>query len=151
MLIKNRAIILFFSLSLSVMFFYLETVHEYFFKWYSRAINIVPIIEKQKTLSFLFVIYLLIVGVFLLYRRKSDINKVLRVYIYLLLPYLVSTIAWCFIDYSNNKTHHKMADRKIVTTSDLLILSYILHFVFIIPIISYPIDYILRMILFRKK
>lgn len=151
MLIKNRAIILFFSLSLSVIFFYLETVNEYFFKWYSRAINIVPIIEKQKILSFLFIIYLFIVGVFLLYRHKSDINKELRIYIYLLLPYLISTIVWFFIDYPKNKTHHEIADRKIVAISDLLMVSYVLHFVFIIPIISYPVDYILRMILFRKK
>lgn len=148
MLIKNKFLILFLSLSLSVAFFYLETVHEYFFKFYPHTINSKLVIEYQKTLSLALSIYLIALFAFVIYASRKDlkINKTYRLGAYILIPYLINISVWGFSEFQTIKYRQVS-----VMISDLLIVSYVIHFVFLIPIMAYLADYMIRNMAFRSK
>lgn len=147
-LIKNRFLILFLSLSLSVAFFYLETVHEYFFKFYPHAVNSKLAIEYQKMFSLALTVYLIALFIFVIYasRKQLKTNKKYRLVAYVLMPYLINVIVWGFNEFQTNRY-----TQLSVIITDLFISSYVIHFVFLIPIMAYLSDYGIRSIIFRNK
>jgi len=146
--IKNRFLILFLSLSLSVAFFYLETVHEYFFKFYPHAINSKLAIEYQKTFSLALFIYLIAFLFFVIYASQKElkINKKYRLVAYILVPYLINISVWGINEFQPNR--YTLTSKML---SDLFITSYIIHFIFLIPIVAYLADYVIRNMVFRNK
>lgn len=85
------------SLSLGILFYYLEMVHEFFFRLYPKAINTVPIFQHQTLLSLIFAIYLLSIAPLFFLFIKNKMNNGYRFLFYIVLPYILSVIAW----YSN--------------------------------------------------
>ena len=57
--IKN-SVILCLSLFISIIFYYLEMVHEYFFKIYSHALNKIPVFECNAWISLVFLFYFIL-------------------------------------------------------------------------------------------
>lgn len=139
---KHKVLILYFSLSLSIAFFYFETVHQYFFRFYPHSVNIDLIIDDQATLSLCFLIYLFFLSIFFIYKTDFKITSLFRFNIYFLLPYLICTFFWIL------NSHNRNSEFLI---SDWLVNSYIIHFVFVITLLSYFFDYILRVLVFRSK
>lgn len=139
---KHKVLILYFSLSLSIAFFYFETVHQYFFRFYPHSVNIDLIIDDQATLSLCFLIYLFFLSIFFIYKTDFKITSLFRFNIYFLLPYLICTSFWIL------NSHNRNSEFLI---SDWLVNSYIIHFVFVITLLSYFFDYILRVLVFRSK
>lgn len=136
-LIKSNFFISLISLFISIVLFYLETVHEYFFKLYPHSVNSKIVIEIQKLLSYSFFCYLILLTLATTFFIKNvKFNKKHRFILYFVIPYIINIIVWYFngyqaINYRNNS----------VMISDFLFTSYILHFVFVIPIIAYILDY----------
>lgn len=139
---KHKVLILYSSLSLSIAFFYFETVHQYFFRFYPHSVNIDLIIDDQATLSLCFLIYLFFLSIFFIYKTDFKITSLFRFNIYFLLPYLICTSFWIL------NSHNRNSEFLI---SDWLVNSYIIHFVFVITLLSYFFDYILRVLVFRSK
>ena len=84
MLIKSSFFITLISLFISIVVFYLETVHEFFFKLYPYSVNSKIVIEIQKILSYSFFSYLIplaLITLFFIKKINFDKNSVLS-YIY---------------------------------------------------------------------
>lgn len=140
MLIKSSFFITLISLFISVVVFYLETVHEFFFKLYPHSVNAKIVIEIQKILSYSFFSYLIALALItLFFIKKINFNKKFRFIIYLLIPYIINMIVWYFNGYQ--VINYKYTS---VMVTDFLFISYIIHFIFIIPIIAYILDYTFR-------
>lgn len=139
---KYKVLILYFSLSLSTAFFYFETVHQYFFRFYPHSVNVNLVIGAQTTLSLYFLIYLFILSILFIYKTDLKITPKFRFIIYFLLPYLICIFVWILNSHNRNSEF---------LVSDWLINSYIIHFVFVITLLSYFVDYILRVLVFRSK
>ncbi|AZG99024.1 sodium:solute symporter [Proteus mirabilis] len=140
MLIKSSFFITLISLFISIVVFYLETVHEFFFKLYPHSVNAKIVIEIQKILSYSFFSYLIALALItLFFIKKINFNKKFRFIIYLLIPYIINMIVWYFNGYQ--VINYKYTS---VMVTDFLFISYIIHFIFIIPIIAYILDYTFR-------
>lgn len=140
MLIKSSFFITLISLFISIVVFYLETVHEFFFKLYPHSVNAKIVIEIQKILSYSFFSYLIALALITpFFIKKINFNKKFRFIIYLLIPYIINMIVWYFNGYQ--VINYKYTS---VMVTDFLFISYIIHFIFIIPIIAYILDYTFR-------
>ncbi len=143
-LIKSNFLITLISLFISIVCFYLETVHEYFFKLYPHSVDSKIVIEIQKLLALSFFSYLIALALIMpFFIKKISFNKKNRFILYFLIPYLINMIVWYFNGYQTINYKYNS-----VMISDFFFTSYILHFVFIIPIIAYILDYTFR---FRIK
>lgn len=140
--IKYKVLILYFSLSLSTLFFYLETVHQYFFRFYPYSLNVNLVIKTQSYLSFYLFIYLFILSVFFIFKTDFKYTSLFKFNVYFLFPYLICIFYWLLSSHDRNSEF---------SVSDWLVNSYIIHFVFLITLLSYFIDYILRVLVFRNK
>lgn len=144
MLIKSNFFITLISLFISIIFFYLEKVHEFFFKLYPHSVNSKIVIEIQKSLSYSFSLYLIALALIMpLFFKKININMLHRFIIYFLIPYIINLIVWYFNGYQTNIYKYNS-----VMISDFFFTSYVIHFIFIIPIVAYLLDYTFR---FRIK
>ncbi len=133
MLIKSSFFITLISLFISIVVFYLETVHEFFFKLYPYSVNSKIVIEIQKILSYSFFSYLIALALItLFFIKKINFDKKFRFIIYLLIPYIINMIVWYFNGYQ--VINYKYTS---VMVTDFLFISYVIHFIFIIPIIAY--------------
>ncbi len=140
MLIKSSFFITLISLFISIVVFYLETVHEFFFKLYPYSVNSIIVIEIQKILSYSFFSYLIALALItLFFIKKINFDKKFRFIIYLLIPYIINMIVWYFNGYQ--VINYKYTS---VMVTDFLFISYVIHFIFIIPIIAYILDYTFR-------
>lgn len=140
MLIKSSFFITLISLFISIVVFYLETVHEFFFKLYPYSVNAKIVIEIQKILSYSFFSYLIALALItLFFIKKINFDKKFRFIIYLLIPYIINMIVWYFNGYQ--VINYKYTS---VMVTDFLFISYVIHFIFIIPIIAYILDYTFR-------
>lgn len=139
---KYKVLILYFSLSISISFFYFETVHQYFFRFYPRSVNANLVIGSQTLLSFFYFIYLFSLSVLFIVKSDFKCNSLFRFISYFLIPYFICVLVW-IINSSNRNSEFSV--------SDWLVNSYIIHFVFVITILSYIVDYIFRALLFRNK
>ncbi|ARX34310.1 sodium:solute symporter [Proteus mirabilis] len=140
MLIKSSFFITLISLFISIVVFYLETVHEFFFKLYPYSVNSKIVIEIQKILSYSFFSYLIALALItLFFIKKINFDKKFRFIIYLLIPYIINMIVWYFNGYQ--VINYKYTS---VMVTDFLFISYVIHFIFIIPIIAYILDYTFR-------
>ncbi len=139
-LIKSSFFITLISLFISIVVFYLETVHEFFFKLYPYSVNSKIVIEIQKILSYSFFSYLIALALItLFFIKKINFDKKFRFIIYLLIPYIINMIVWYFNGYQ--VINYKYTS---VMVTDFLFISYVIHFIFIIPIIAYILDYTFR-------
>lgn len=145
---KLKLAISYFSLLFSVLFFYLELVHEYFFRFYPVSVNSNLIIPSIKSISYFLFVYLAFLCAFIVFSSKKSlmISKRYRLTIYFLIPYWINIVVWFS---SGNIMNSSM--RFSVVFSDIFITSYIIQFVFLITLIAYLIDYLLRLIIFRNK
>ena len=140
MLIKSSFFITLISLFISIVVFYLETVHEFFFKLYPYSVNSKIDIEIQKILSYSFFSYLIALALItLFFIKKINFDKKFRFIIYLLIPYIINMIVWYFNGYQ--VINYKYTS---VMVTDFLFISYVIHFIFIITIIAYILDYTFR-------
>lgn len=145
---KLKLAISYFSLLFSVLFFYLELVHEYFFRFYPVSVNSNLIIPSIKSISYSLFVYLAFLCVFIVFLSKKSfiISKRYRLTIYFLIPYWINIVVWFS---SGNIMNSSM--RFSVVFSDIFITSYIIQFVFLVTLIAYLVDYLFRLIVFRNK
>ncbi len=145
---KLKLAISYFSLLLGVLFFYLELVHEYFFRFYPVSVNSNLIIPSMKSMSYALFVFLAFLCVFIVFSsiKSLMISKKYRLIIYFLIPYWINIVVWLSNDNVTNGTM-----RFSVILSDIFITSYIIQFVFLITLFSYLVDYLLRLIIFRNK
>lgn len=145
---KLKLAISYFSLLFGILFFYLELVHEYFFRFYPVSVNSNLIIPSIKSMSYSLFAYLAFLCVFIVFSsiKSLMISKKDRLIIYFLIPYWINIVVWLS---NNNVTNGTM--RFSVILSDIFITSYIIQFVFLITLFSYLVDYLLRLIIFRNK
>lgn len=145
---KLKLAISYFSLLFGVLFFYLELVHEYFFRFYPVSVNSNLIIPSIKSMSYSLFVYLAFLCVFIVFSsiKSLMISKKYRLIIYFLIPYWINIVVWLSNDNVTNGTM-----RFSVILSDIFITSYIIQFVFFITLFSYLVDYLLRLIIFRNK
>ncbi len=135
------------SLCLSVLFYYLEMVHEFFFRLYPRAINTVPFFQYQTLLSIVFAIYLLSIAPLFFFCIKNKMNNRYRLLFYIVLPYILSVITWYINIYIDIPTHYFKNGSITGVLSHMFMTSYIIHGVFLIPIVAYIADFLLRKML----
>ncbi len=145
---KLKLVISYFSLLFGILFFYLELVHEYFFRFYPVSVNSNLIIPSIKSMSYSLFAYLAFLCVFIVFSsiKSLMISKKDRLIIYFLIPYWINIVVWLSNDNVTNGTM-----RFSVILSDIFITSYIIQFVFLITLFSYLVDYLLRLIIFRNK
>lgn len=145
---KLKLAISYFSLLFGILFFYLELVHEYFFRFYPVSVNSNLIIPSIKSISYSLFAYLAFLCVFIVFSsiKSLMISKKDRLIIYFLIPYWINIVVWLSNDNVTNGTM-----RFSVILSDIFITSYIIQFVFLITLFSYLVDYLLRLIIFRNK
>ncbi len=145
---KLKLAISYFSLLFGILFFYLELVHEYFFRFYPVSVNSNLIIPSIKSMSYSLFVYLAFLCVFIVFSsiKSLMISKKYRLIIYFLIPYWINIVVWLSNDNVTNGTM-----RFSVILSDIFITSYIIQFVFFITLFSYLVDYLLRLIIFRNK
>lgn len=145
---KLKLAISYFSLLFGILFFYLELVHEYFFRFYPVSVNSNLIIPSIKSMSYSLFAYLAFLCVFIVFSsiKSLMISKKDRLIIYFLIPYWINIVVWLSNDNVTNGTM-----RFSVILSDIFITSYIIQFVFLITLFSYLVDYLLRLIIFRNK
>ncbi len=97
-------------------------------------------IEIQKILSYSFFSYLIAFALItLFFIKKINFDKKFRFIIYLLIPYIINMIVWYFNGYQ--VINYKYTS---VMVTDFLFISYVIHFIFIITIIAYILDYTFR-------
>lgn len=145
---KLKLAISYFSLLFGILFFYLELVYEYFFRFYPVSVNSNLIIPSIKSMSYSLFAYLAFLCVFIVFSsiKSLMISKKYRLIIYFLIPYWINIVVWLSNDNVTNGTM-----RFSVILSDIFITSYIIQFVFLISLFSYLVDYLLRLIIFRNK
>lgn len=135
------------SLSLGILFYYLEMVHEFFFRLYPKAMNTVPIFQHQILLSIIFAIYLLsIAPLFFLY-IKNKMNNGYRFLFYIVLPYILSVITWYINIYIASPNQFSSIGSTTGVFGHIFMTSYVIHGVFLIPIVAYLADFSLRKVL----
>lgn len=132
------------SLSLGILFYYLEMVHEFFFRLYPKAINTVPIFQHQKLLSLIFAIYLLSIAPLFFFYIKNKMNNGYRFLFYIVLPYILSVIAWYINIYITNPSQYSSNGSTTGVLGHMFMTSYVIHGVFLIPIVAYVTDLSLR-------
>lgn len=135
------------SLFLGILFYYLEMVHEFFFRLYPKAINTVPIFQHQTLLSLIFAIYLLSIASLFFLCIKNKINNGYRFLFYIVLPYILSVIAWYINIYITNPSQYSSNGSTTGILGHMFMTSYVIHGVFLIPIVAYATDFLLRKIL----
>lgn len=135
------------SLSLGILFYYLEMVHEFFFRLYPKAMNTVPIFQHQTLLSIIFAIYLLSIAPLFFLCIKNKINNGYRFLFFIALPYILSVITWYFNIYISNPNHYSSSGSITGVFGHMFMASYVIHGVFFIPIVAYAADFLLRKML----
>lgn len=135
------------SLFLGILFYYLEMAHEFFFRLYPKAINTVPIFQHQTLLSLIFAIYLLSIAPLFFLCIKNKINNGYRFLFYIVLPYILSVIAWYINIYITNPSQYSSNGSTTGILGHMFMTSYVIHGVFLIPIVAYATDFLLRKIL----
>lgn len=135
------------SISLAILFYYLEMVHEFFFRLYSKAMNTAPIFQHQTLLSIIFAIYLLSIAPLFFLCIKNKINNGYRFLFFIALPYILSVITWYFNIYIFNPNHYSSSGSITEVLGHMLMASYVIHGVFFIPIVAYAADFLLRKML----
>ncbi len=135
------------SLSLGILFYYLEMVHEFFFRLYPKAMNTVPIFQHQALLSLIFVIYLLSIAPLFFFYIKNKMNNGYRFLFYIVFPYILSVIAWYINIYITNPSQYSSNGSTTGVLGHMFMTSYVIHGVFLIPIVAYAADFSLRKIL----
>lgn len=135
------------SLSLGILFYYLEMVHEFFFRLYPKAMNTVPIFQHQTLLSIIFAIYLLSIAPLFFLCIKNKINNNYRFLFYIVLPYILSVIAWYINIYITNPSQYSSHGSTTGALGHMFMTSYVIHGVFFIPIVAYAADFLLRKML----
>lgn len=135
------------SLSLGILFYYLEMVHEFFFRVYPNAMNTVPIFQHQTLLSLIFAIYLLSIAPLFFLCIKNKINNGYRFLFYIVLPYILLVITWYINIYITNPNHYSSSGSITGVFGHMFMTSYIMHGVFLIPIVTYTADFSLRNVL----
>lgn len=135
------------SISLAILFYYLEMVHEFFFRLYPKAMNTAPIFQHQTLLSIIFAIYLLSIAPLFFLCIKNKINNGYRFLFFIALPYILSVITWYFNIYIFNPNHYSSSGSITEVLGHMLMASYVIHGVFFIPIVAYAADFLLRKML----
>lgn len=135
------------SISLAILFYYLEMVHEFFFRLYPKAMNTAPIFQHQTLLSIIFTIYLLFIAPLFFLCIKNKINNGYRFLFFIALPYILSVITWYFNIYISNPNHYSSSGSITGVFGHMFMASYVIHGVFFIPIVAYVADFSLRKIL----
>ncbi len=145
---KLKLAISYASLFFSVLFFYLELVHEYFFRFYPVSVNSSLIMPSIKLISYSLFIYFVLLCFFIVFLSKKSlmISKRYRLTVYFLIPYWINIVVWLS---SDNVINGSM--KLSVIFSATFITSYIIQFVFLVTLIAYLVDYLLRLIIFRNK
>lgn len=135
------------SISLAILFYYLEMVHEFFFRLYPKAMNTAPIFQHQTLLSIIFAIYLLSIAPLFFLCIKNKINNGYRFLFFIALPYILSVITWYFNIYISNPNHYSSSGSITGVFGHMFMASYVIHGVFFIPIVAYVADFLLRKML----
>lgn len=135
------------SISLAILFYYLEMVHEFFFRLYPKAMNTAPIFQHQTLLSIIFAIYLLSIAPLFFLCIRNKINNGYRFLFFIALPYILSVITWYFNIYISNPNHYSSSGSITGVFGHMFMTSYVIHGVFLIPIVAYAADFSLRKIL----
>lgn len=135
------------SLSLAILFYYLEMVYEFFFRLYPKAMNTVPIFQHQNLLSLIFVVYLLSIAPLFFFYIKNKMNNGYRFLFYVALPYILSVITWYINIYIANPNQFSSNGSIIGIFGHIFMTSYIIHGIFLIPIVAYVVDLLLRKVL----
>lgn len=148
--IKN-SVILCLSLFISIIFYYLEMVHEYFFKIYSHALNKTPVFECNAWISLVFLFYFIVLIGVLIFWRKIVVTRRVRFYVYIIIPYVICLIAWYLTNYQMRKIHYRFPEDGIVPVTDFLIISYLMHGIFFIPLVAYTCDFLLSFMFCKNK
>ncbi len=135
------------SLSLAILFYYLEMVYEFFFRLYPKAMNTAPIFQHQNLLSLIFVVYLLSIAPLFFFYIKNKMNNGYRFLFYVALPYILSVITWYINIYIANPNQFSSNGSITGIFGHMFMTSYIIHGVFLIPIVAYVADLLLRKVL----
>lgn len=133
------------SLCLGVLFYYLEMVHEFFFRLYVQGMNREPVYQHQTVLSLVFLGYLLCLVPIFFFCLRQYINNYYRFLFYVFFPYLLSIVTWYFniyISYDAKSLKYLGYGSKTGLWGEVLIIPYVLHGVFLIPIVAYATDFV---------
>lgn len=151
MLIKNKSLVVYLSFSISVIFYYLEMVHAFFFRIYSHGVNNVPIIKSNILVSLIFFSFAFVLGAVIIYRQKTEVSKRFRAIAYLVFPYITSVVVWYFFDYYGTETHYQSVREKSQSIGDFFIFSFVAHGIFFIPLVAYTCDFLLSFMFCKNK
>ena len=149
--IKNKSFVVYLSFSISVMFYYLEMVHAFFFRIYSHGVNNAPIVKSNTLVSLIFFSFIFVIGAVIIYRQQTKVSKRFRMIVYLIFPYITSVVVWYFFDYYGTETHNQSVREKSQIIGDFFILSFIVHGIFFIPLVAYTCDFLLSFLFCRNK
>lgn len=150
--IKNKPLIIYVSFSISVVFYYLEMVHAFFFRIYSHGMNSTQIVNNNTLLSLIFFFSAFVVGAIIIYRQKMGVSHRFSMMIYLVYPYITSVVAWYFFDYyGTEKPHYRTIREKSQNMGDFFIFSFLAHGIFFIPLVAYTCDFLLSFLFCRNK
>ncbi|MBC4010519.1 hypothetical protein H8R13_01995 [Morganella morganii] len=151
MLIKNKLLVVYLSFSISVIFYYLEMVHAFFFRIYSHGVNNVPIIKSNILASWIFFSFTFVLGTVIIHRKQTEVSKRFRAIVYLVFPYIISVVVWYFFDSHGTETHYQSVREKSQSIGDFFIFSFIAHGIFFIPLVAYTCDFLLSFMFCRNK
>lgn len=109
--------------------------------------NTVPIFQHQALLSIIFAIYLLSIVPLLFLCIKNKINNGYHFLFYIVFPYILYVIAWYINIYITNPSQYSSNGSTTGVLGHMFMTSYVIHGVFLIPIVAYVTDLLLRKIL----
>ncbi len=144
------ALISYISLCLGITFYYLETIHQLFFRIYGETASHAPVtFAYHKVLNLALVLYIIVLAPVYYYYLKTRINLVYRVLLYFLIPSIISLVFWYFYMYlSYSPESFKIGNSTYETVKYIIFISYLHGLTIILTLASVSSDIVLNLIRF---
>ncbi|MBG5883676.1 MULTISPECIES: hypothetical protein [Providencia] len=138
-LIKKRNIASYIAYCLGIIFFYLESVKGIFFKIFPKPGRFWQYDDHLSLLTDMLCITLIVLLIMLCIRKFPN-----KHFIFIILPYFLSIISWYYINILPDPDLGKKLGTTTGVWGALFITQYIMHGVWLIPLIAYPADFSFR-------
>ena len=146
----HSALISYISLCLGIAFYYLETIHQLFFRIYGETANHAPTtFAYHKVLNLALVLYVIVLAPVYYYYLKTRINLAYRVLLYFLIPSIISFVFWYFYKYlSYSAKSFEIGGSTYETVKYIIFISYLHGLTIILTLVSVSSDIVLNLIHF---
>lgn len=146
MRINKNTLIPYISIFISVIFYYAEMAHQFFFKIFPHATNTIALFEHIKTISHYYLVYLIvIVPIFILLNGK--INLLYKCLFYFAFPYLLSLFAWYAHIYIYLPKNPNLGSGTLLGEFGYITVTiYIIYGSFLIPLIAVLCEIFIRLL-----